>query len=1457
MSSYYRTHEGDLQPGKIAKASDINAIQKNVSDAITEAVNDLTEGQSWILGTNDQSDKDAFLLTPDTKRGGRYVDQMILAEGDDADIVSIRQTSFRQPIKLSRSSVYSIIVKLQNKSEVPVPVVFELRDQDDVMLSKMRSTVTVPANTSTPTPFEVVFDLDYYPTAHGLSPEDLNNDSKELLNIDDADKEGGRDFEDSDDLASNTAGASVLYLYVEGLNINKQFAHDLNTEEKSGYKWNDTDPTFGIVVNKNSTNGQMLEEYTESGYINAKKGDLYLKTIYSNSPTYRCNVGQAIIGGEKVMLADTHVSIPGAPEYGNIISYVYMDQNGHLGVATSAPFLGEEAPVPDAPAPHLHIANITTYADSDTPIVEQSDETRVTRPRSHHERIRRLENKTEYISDVSIPPRLKYTLTGEDWIEKDPNDLPFQYINGTEAKKLDSLGKGEYAITTDSNGNLIVKLSEAEVINIPITLKSKGAGKVTTASKNRKVISSTDKEKELKDLEKNDARRAQIFEKISSLENDISKGTLQLKNSENASNMGVGTTAKEARLTKYNIWDDSKANRPATSDIKPIKREYVVTKGKNGSDDWASEFPAMTFYTSKTMKLNRIQIPIYEFKNCESIQVLLWKRQDSNNKKNTVWLEGEVARSAKINLSKKVKVKNGHQFLEKSMIVDFSKKGSKSKKGVTLKKGQYVFIIRITPKSGKGSVFVNTYKPKRSKDFCIRYYGAANASHFLLKQRYNEVWYNDLLIDAEEMNYETKGEVESGTVSWDTGEKIKTIKVVANITEPKGTKVEIRANTGGDWFTLENNKKTDVSGKGAGNLFKWSVVMKGKKDSTPVIKYNKKTKKALSFEITKAKPTIGDSSALEELDKNLCFTSKVFDANKILRDYIGDPNFAVDDNKFSNYEFVRLWAEDDDKKSLRVDIAGSDRNEVLKDVNGNDYLVDNSKVYYPVYSFHFVDLKLEDIPQVSVDYSNYDPNLEYDEHNLRMKIDTENSYNDDDIKVVKVSDFKIENKSYLSSSENATGLKINPSNIPASEENQVIAKLKLNNSIDLSKYSGLKVGMKVNGSQEGTLSGLAIYISSQNELEVPTNTPSEDVTTALPDGLPDLNSSTEQIIETYANKIVVDKVDVNGAAVDAYYKSIWDSKNEKWTWELLHDIKSYVIYELTGRDSKDKTIKAYPESDNKTQYFELNIDQQSVNIQNVKEIGLICLNDEKKYQVKDVSSIELLDFAAIKDDIYDAFRASDKNVFKEAIPSRSGITNVIECKPSGSLPGSYQTTVPKTSSIKILHQSILAEGEDLAYFDMTSKSTENFKHLGIQIACDSFVTKNMLELHLRKVDEKGNEVTVEKIQLPTMNYAYYPNESKDKVKLNNVVKKIKNEDRFDKIVLFATKRFKNYANKLKNGTELGDAITLYIGNITLYKAESFPLMHPSMRMKIYLDDVEEVKRDSVGIRKLGAVIQYR
>ena len=1492
MTDYYEPYIGDLYPGHVAKSTDIKINLQEIQDAIRNVVKDLTEGQSWILGTNDGSDQYAFLLTPETKRAGRYIDQMNLAEGDDMAMVSIRETSYRQPIKLSRSSIYSVIVKMQNKSEVDIPVVFELRNSDGELIPKMKTIVTVPANTEVKE-FEVVFDLEYYPTAHGLEPTDLQQGDYNFLisGANTSSSGSGIDFGDEENLNSSSAGASFVYLYVEALNKNKLQAFDVNTTESNGYTWNDTDPTFGIVINQNSTYGQLLEESSGTEFIQSTtKGDLYFKEVYANAPTYKCELGQAIIDGQKVMLADTHISIGGASSSGHVISYVYMNASGRLKVESSDPFLGDEPADPIlVTEPHLHIANITTYMnDVNDPVIEQSDETQITRPRSHHERIRRLEKVQDYTQDIAMPPRFKYTLTGEDWVDPNPSvDLVEKTYDGLEAKKIDALSKDGYTVTTDANGNFIVRVSKAESFSIPITLQSETSGKVSTEKDETKIISTAQTTKYIDALAKDNIQRAQTFAEIKNMENDIKNGTLKLKDTD--SSIIVATNSKEAKKTEFNPWDDVAANRPEKADVKPTTRHYTVTKGKNGAHDWASEFPAMTFYTKTSYKLKKLHIPIYKFKDCKSVKFIIWKRQGPNNKKNTVWLQKKMHTSDSFSL-KNAKVKKGYQYMEDGFLIDFGKKG------LTLPKGQYVIVCAPTPSEDKGTVYVDTYKPKDSQDFCIRYYGAANLSHFLLKERYQEIWYNPLKGQAEEITYSKSGSVVSGVVSWENKEIIKSVKPLVNLTEPEGTSSKIYVDIGGGWKEVKKDKDNNLIGSGSGESFRWKIEFKGNTKDTPTLKYDKKKKYAIQFDITRAEPSTSDSAVAANIDNNLCLTSKVFDANAILRNYLGDMNFALSDNKFSNYEFVRFWGTDADDEPTLIDISGSDRLEPIKNPDGTYYKDQESElqVYYPVYSFHYVDLKMSDLPHISVDYNNYDPLLEDDEHNLRMKLDTEHSYNDDDITVISYSDFELTNESYAVDesftyidTDNKTasnGLSIDLTKVVEGDANQVLAKAKFANKIDLTQYSGLKLGLALTGNTGGSLSGLAIYISSQNEVDVPTNKSyiDEEKASALTDGLPDLNISHEEIIQKYANKVIDDTVDYNGTAEHVYYKCVWNAYSEdatkdgEWEWQQLHDVNSYNIYEVIDRSTKTDVLNITAANNNHKQMYEIEIDTSSVNLQYASEIGIILLMDEDKYSRTDVNTLTLTDFKAIKHGYYSVFNAKEEHTFTsnmdvsratDVVCSKNGSLNI---KPTASK--TWNNTTPPTARVKIVHQKINSNGEDLCSFDLTSKSTKGFNHIGIQLASDCLLTKNMLEVHLRQVtkDKDGNETetTIEKIRLPTINYIYYSTNGDNQINLTQVIKKIKTSERFDKIVIHATNRFRNYAGKLKKVSEsnptgdtekdgLGADISIYIGKIVLYEAESFPLLYPRMRMKFYLDEVPEDQKDKIGIRKVGAVIQYQ
>ena len=58
LPSYYNIVEGNLRTGDIAKSSDINHIQLHIMDMIAEALSDLHDKESYILGAGEEHKND-------------------------------------------------------------------------------------------------------------------------------------------------------------------------------------------------------------------------------------------------------------------------------------------------------------------------------------------------------------------------------------------------------------------------------------------------------------------------------------------------------------------------------------------------------------------------------------------------------------------------------------------------------------------------------------------------------------------------------------------------------------------------------------------------------------------------------------------------------------------------------------------------------------------------------------------------------------------------------------------------------------------------------------------------------------------------------------------------------------------------------------------------------------------------------------------------------------------------------------------------------------------------------------------------------------------------------------------------------------------------------------------------------------------------------------------------------
>ena len=1289
MTSYYNDVIGNIQMGDIAKAEDINAIQDNIKDALKSLLTELHNGESYVLGT-DEEYKNSFRLKAAPKTLGKYIDSSNIFNIDDStsDCLNINRFDVKQPILKSKTSLYSIITNFKNTSNKNIPITCELQDEDGTVLRT--NTITLLANTPSSN-YEIVFDLDYYPTPPNFDYETLKNRGGQDISSkgdEESQDEGYSEEEDDTDIERPfSAGVSKLFFVIKKAELNEADLSD-NSNEAPVF---DADNSLGVYCSETSDFAEKdiyAEVRGDLSYTSSGK-NIYYQDIYAVEQTYLCTGGKAIIDGERVDCLDSHISIEGGSSLGNVITQVYLDNEGRLRASNKQASLSteitddfEENIQDPLPPKYLPIALILTYSNalygtSKEPLIIQDSYRQL--PRSHHERLRRLEKQMDWNNDFTLPSRIKYTINGKDWVDEEGEllaNIPYtapKKENGDDKKDGETLETDNVFLTTDEKGNIVVKVSDAVTQTIPVTLKEK-----TKDSDGKKI--------KFKDT---DVLNVSSFSKIEHMVHDPKKGTIVLdkeklgKVSVKKGTVSVKVTTEksknkksakqkkkealknfykeQAEDTKYNPWDDSIANRPSGSSYKTTERRYTVHSGKNGSGDYQSSYPGMTFYAKKNMKFKKLNIPIRKFKNCESVRFYIWKRQDKNIKTNTVpnFKKKQLVYKSTVFSLKKAKVKNGKQYMDEGFTINFGKNGK------SLEKGQYVIVAVPKPKSGVGHMYVRTFKPKNSKDFCIKYIGAANASHFKYKEAYQEVWFNPADAVVEPEDYCKKGTIISNTLKWEgTGlEKIESIKPIVggNLKHNSTDSYKLSVNTGGKWIKVDPNKENKINDGGA-TSFKWKLEFEGNGETTPKLSYSSKKGYAIQFIIKRAKPGGWiKGKATEDLNKSMCVTSKPFDGDKILREYIGDMNFGLTDSRFEGYEFARVWANNVENENLLVDIQASDRS-TNYDIKQGDNTISGD---VDLWSLHYCDLTLDDFEKISVDYSDYESEIEYDENNLRLKLDSEHSYNDDDIQILALRDFvKKQNQIDINqeseedsqtttetdtedtttdtedttTNDEATVEVEEEKKVPSEytmkfvnndkvTENQCLMKKVFENPIDLTKYTGLKFKFSKN-SEDTTavdLNGIGIYLSTvETDGEVPSNKknlPEEmykDSILSDAETIPEIIDPDESSYPYYDGKIIKiihSPTEKDGDKIypEGFYQYVkkFDIEKNKYIWqkEQVFDLRSYNIYKLgpiSYNDDKDTEFDA-----------RIEIDQDSNNLKYIKEIGIISLNDEKEFKVED------------------------------------------------------------------------------------------------------------------------------------------------------------------------------------------------------------------------------------------------
>lgn len=445
MPSYYNRVKGTLEVAKLAQSSDIHLIQSSVQDAISSLIVDMF-GPAYILG---QTENDLKLVpTP------IHIDQSNTEYDAENQWISFYERYFRQSIRIEKSSIESIKVHMQNKSNLSVTVYAEIRD---IHFNFIQESNAILEPTTEDNYQEITFDfgLNHLGVGHyyfvikpiDISKADLIMNGDEVLD----DYIGEDTFLIKYDRGGN---------YYEGLEASYNGVDYLNAYLLEDQLESDDD--FNMSLHENNF-------------------DLYFEQIFSSGNTYLITSGAAVVHGQKVYPIDTHVTIDGPSPLGDRTDLVTLSQEGILNVIKGKVYTGNienNRPKSDS---GLKIAYITTYRNGVTqwtcpicnnvndgntkiclkcgegiletknkiPLVEQDDDNNITRQRDVLERLRRLERKIDYQEEYNSPTRIKYICTSDPVLTENNSDT----YNGD----------GTYGMTT------IIDKETGEKITIPQT----------------------------------------------------------------------------------------------------------------------------------------------------------------------------------------------------------------------------------------------------------------------------------------------------------------------------------------------------------------------------------------------------------------------------------------------------------------------------------------------------------------------------------------------------------------------------------------------------------------------------------------------------------------------------------------------------------------------------------------------------------------------------------------------------------------------------------------------------------------------------------------------------------------------------------------------------------------------------------------------------------------------------
>ncbi len=568
---------------------------------------------------------------------------------------------------------------------------------------------------------------------------------------------------------------------------------------------------------------------------------------------------------------------------------------------------------------------------------------------------------------------------------------PVPNLNLKVQVKKDSDVKKSYDVTTNNNG--IVHITFFSLKLSPGTYSIYtiyGEQKI----KSKLVVVGTESELNGKTAQSHTLDLSLPVTDDATITQKLPNGVIPGNDSFYADNVDVDVDNGEVRIRKIsNISDEYEINEGRSllknlQEYKSSERIYLINDALSQE---ITSFPALHVTFDREVYIKSITPYIEGFRNIESFGILIFKNDAIHNieasrqtyRKNIG--SGEVNsnsydddtfptlyKSKYVSLKDLVKKSGNYQILNEQVTFDDI--------NLNLDMGTYTIMIcpKLEANQNEGEIKIKHYNTKND---AIQYgtsenvYGSSQLSTVYINSMdvHDTSW--DIAIKHKTYQYYDSGTLISKPI--DTGVTFSACTIYKNFIIPKNCdiKLYVSNNGGSSWILANTNHVTFNS---SNSSFRWKLEMKSNNIATPKLKFNNKKQSAISFNLATS------ISYVSYEDYQQCYETPIMNANAISKTYTR----SAINNAFQQWEFARVFMEDEELNSkIDILISYADDNTTTTTTNKKEW---GKNIFF---STVFADLTLDDFNQESVDYDNYEGNVEYDEHNYKFDFNSEEVVN--------------------------------------------------------------------------------------------------------------------------------------------------------------------------------------------------------------------------------------------------------------------------------------------------------------------------------------------------------------------------------------------------------------------------------------------------------------------------------